>query len=207
MGVLSLTAFAGTIKIAHAHPHVFAEARFDVVVGRQGTVEKLRHLWRFDEVFSSTVILEFDANGDLTLDADELEAASEVMHQSLGEYNYFQMITANGATIEMKRPERLMASMENNQLIVFFETAPAEPLKLSGKLVFGVYDPTFYTAIDFTDDTYMAVESMPAHCSRTVIRPDPDEAIAENQAALTEAFFNDPTDLSKLFATRLQLDC
>lgn len=205
--MLGIAALTGTIGVAQAHPHIFAEARFDVIVGTQATVEKLRHLWRFDEVFSSTVILEFDANGDFTLDASELETAASVMHQSLGDYNYFQMVTANGETIEMKRPERLMASMESNQLLVFFETVPNEPIQLSGKLVFGVYDPTFYTAIDFTEDAYMAVENLPDHCSRNVIRPDPDEAIAENQASLTEAFFNDPTDLSKLFATRLQLDC
>ncbi|TJX10754.1 MAG: DUF1007 domain-containing protein, partial [Mesorhizobium sp.] len=37
----------------------------------------------------------------------------------------------------------------------------------------------------------------------------PDEAIAENQKTLTEAFFNDPTgtDMSKIFATKLELNC
>ena len=68
---------------------------------------------------------------------------------------------------------------------------------------------TFYTAIDFIEDEHMAVESLPASCSRSVIRPDPDEAIAQNQATLTEEFFTDPsgTDLSKIFATKLELDC
>ena len=37
----------------------------------------------------------------------------------------------------------------------------------------------------------------------------PDEAIKENQKTLTDAFFNDPTgtDMSKIFATKLELDC
>ena len=50
---------------------------------------------------------------------------------------------------------------------------------------------------------------MPARCSRQVIRPDPDEAIAQNQATLTEEFFNDPggNDLASIFATKLELDC
>jgi ABC-type uncharacterized transport system substrate-binding protein len=50
---------------------------------------------------------------------------------------------------------------------------------------------------------------LPSDCSRTVVRPDPDEAIAQNQSKLTDAFFNDPagTDMSKIFATRLELDC
>jgi ABC-type uncharacterized transport system substrate-binding protein len=41
------------------------------------------------------------------------------------------------------------------------------------------------------------------------VRPDPDDVISQNNASLTDAFFNDPTgtDMSKLFATRLELTC
>jgi ABC-type uncharacterized transport system substrate-binding protein len=94
-------------------------------------------------------------------------------------------------------------------LIILFESEPKEPLKLEGKVDFGIYDPTFYTAIDFVEDENMAVNDLPPTCKRSVIRPDPDEAIAQNQSNLTDAFFNDPsgTDLSKIFATRLELDC
>lgn len=190
-----------------AHPHIFAEARLDVVADESGTVQALRHLWRFDDLFSATVVIEFDKNGDLQLDAGELKEVSDVIYDSLNEFNYFQMVTANDVDVEMERPEALMATMEDNQLIVFFEARPKAPLKLEGKVVFGVYDPTFYTAIDFIEDDYIAVENMPADCSRTVVRPDPDEAIAENQETLTEAFFTDPTDFSKIFATRLELTC
>ena len=38
---------------ASVHPHVFAEARLDVVVNPDQTVKSLRHLWRFDDLFSS----------------------------------------------------------------------------------------------------------------------------------------------------------
>ena len=60
--------FLSTVP-ASVHPHVFAEARLDVVLDQDGTtVKALRHLWRFDDVFSSTVLMEFDQNGDLKLD-------------------------------------------------------------------------------------------------------------------------------------------
>ena len=75
-----------------------------------------------------------------------------------------------------------MANFENDQLIILFESEPKEPLKLAGKVDFGVYDPTFYTAIDFVEDENMAVDGLPADCTRSVIRPDPDEAIAQNQS-------------------------
>lgn len=205
----ALVALLTSTVPASVHPHVFAEARLDVVLNPDQTVKSLRHLWRFDDVFSSTVLVEFDKNSDLKLDDAELQEISETIHSSLAEYNYFQIVTVNGKDVAMKPPAGLMVNYEQDQLIVLFESEPKEPLKLNGKVDFGVYDPTFYTAIDFVEDENMAVANLPASCSRTVIRPDPDEAIAQNQATLTEQFFNDPagTDLSKIFATKLELTC
>ena len=63
----------GTVP-AMVHPHVFAEARLDVVLSPDHqSIAALRHLWRFDELFSSTVLMEFDKNSDLKLDYAELK--------------------------------------------------------------------------------------------------------------------------------------
>ncbi len=206
---LGLAALLASTAPASVHPHVFAEARLDVVVNPDKTVKSLRHLWRFDDVFSSTVLVEFDKNSDLKLDDAELQDVAQTVHDSLAEYNYFQIVTADGKDVAMKPPPRLMANYDNDQLIIMFESEPKTTLPLKGKVDFGIYDPTFYTAIDYTDDANMAVKDLPATCQRAVIRPDPDEAIAQNQASLTDAFFNDPagTDLSKIFATKLELTC
>ncbi|MDR7222007.1 DUF1007 family protein [Aminobacter aminovorans] len=194
---------------ASVHPHVFAEARLDVMLNPDNTVKSLRHLWRFDDLFSSTVLMEFDKNSDLKLDDSELAEVSKTVFESIGEYNYFQVVTLDGKDIAMKPPANLVANFEDQQLIILFETEPKEPLKLAGKIDFGVYDPTFYTAIDFTEDSNLNVAGLPSTCKQSVIRPDPDEAIAQNQSKLTDAFFNDPsgTDMSKIFATRLELNC
>jgi ABC-type uncharacterized transport system substrate-binding protein len=206
---LAIAAILASTGSASVHPHVFAEARLDVTVNPDQTVKSLRHLWRFDDVFSSTVLMEFDKNADLKLDDTELEDVSQTIFTSLADYKYFQLVTVDGKDVEMKPPAKLMANFENEQLIVLFESEPAKPLKLNGKIDFGIYDPTFYTSIDFIEDENMAVDKLPADCAHTVIRPDPDQAIAQNQSTLTEAFFNDPTgtDLSKIFATKLELTC
>lgn len=194
---------------ARVHPHVFAEARLDVVLNPDQTVKSLQHVWRFDDLFSSTVLMEFDRNSDLKLDDSELEEVSKTVFDSLAEYNYFQLVTKDGKDVAMTPPPKLMANLDNEQLVIIFESSPAAPLQLGGTIDFGVYDPTFYTAIDFTDDANMAVADLPSSCTRTVVRPDPDEAIAQNQSKLTDAFFNDPagTDMSKIFATKLELKC
>lgn len=194
---------------ALAHPHVFAEASLEVAVDGDGFVTALRHVWRFDDLFSATVMLEFDANSDLVLDHQELETVGAVIHESLAEFGYFQFVSVAGKEVGMRAPDRIMADFQDNQLIILFESRPAEPLKLDGTVDFGVYDPTFYTAIDFYEDEQMTVAGLPESCTRAVIRPDADEAIAQNQQSLTDAFFNDPTgvDYSKIFATRLELNC
>ena len=194
---------------ALAHPHIFAEASLEIVVADNQTLESLRHVWRFDDLFSSTVLLEFDENSDLALSHDELETVASVIHESLAEFGYFQFVSANDKSVEMRAPERIVALFEDHQLTILFESSPTEPLKLEGKVDFGVYDPTFYTAIDFYQDEQLSVSNLPNTCTRQVVRPDPDEAIAMNQQSLTDAFFNDPmgVDYSKLFATRLELNC
>jgi ABC-type uncharacterized transport system substrate-binding protein len=207
--MIAIVGIVASTGPASVHPHVFAEARLDVAVNPDDTVKSLRHLWRFDDVFSSTVLMEFDKNSDLKLDDTELEDVSQTIFTSLADYGYFQLVTVDGKDVKMKPPAHLMANYENDQLIVLFESEPAAPMKLKGKIDFGVYDPTFYTAIDFTEDDHLVVDKLPADCTRQVIRPDPDDAIAQNQSTLTEAFFNDPTgtDLSKIFATKLELVC
>ncbi|MFC5386138.1 DUF1007 family protein [Aquamicrobium segne] len=209
IGALLAALFAATLS-ARAHPHVFAEARLDVVFeSKQPAIQALRHLWRFDDLFSATVLMEFDANADLKLDDGELQEVANTIHASLADFSYFQFITVNGQDMEMNPPASIMANFENNQLIILFESEAQTPITLAGDIRISVYDPTFYTAIDFTQDANMAAPGLPSICSQQVVRPDPDTVLAENQQTLTEAFFNDPagTDMSRIFATRLELNC
>lgn len=208
--ILACTMLALSAGPASVHPHIFAEARLEVKVGADRTVESLRHVWRFDEVWSSgEVLLTFDANSDLALDEAELADAGKTFHDSLSEYGFFQFMTLDGKDVKLVAPDQLMVTFENNQITVLYESKPVEPVKISGKADFGVYDPTFYIAIDFADDANLVVEGLPADCTREIIRPDEDQVIAQNQASLTEEFFSDPAaqDVGKLFATRLELSC
>ncbi len=196
---------------AHAHPHVFAEARLELTIAPDGTVQQLAHVWHFDDVFSSTVLMEFDKNGDLQLDHGELVNLAHVIDGSIAEFKYFQSVLADGKDVKMAKPTDLAADFTDNRLLIVFASKPEKSLKLvpGHKVSFGVYDPTFYTAIDYINDSDLFIKGLPKGCASKVIRPDPDEALAQNQATLTEAFFNDPagTDMSKIFATRLEIDC
>ncbi|MBP1848988.1 DUF1007 family protein [Rhizobium halophytocola] len=195
---------------AAAHPHVFIDAKLDVVAGPDGTIKDLKNTWRFDEVFSSSVIMDFDTNMDLKLGTEELKKLAETIRASLGEYDYFTFVTANGKQIAMVPPRVLTATYADSRLTVSFTMQPKAPLPLKGRLSFGIHDPTLYTSLDFKkDDDLTARGAGFTGCARKVVRPDADQVIAQNQTSLTDAFFNDPTgtDMSKLFATRLELTC
>ncbi|MDR6757931.1 ABC-type uncharacterized transport system substrate-binding protein [Mycoplana sp. BE70] len=206
--------FAGAVwllpAVALAHPHIFAEARLEVVAGDDGTIAELRNVWRFDEMFSSSVVLEFDKNSNLKLDADELAEVGQTVLESLEEFSYYTSITEDGRTIKVAKPEAINVDFQDGQLLMFFKVSPGEALALKGKLTFGVYDPTMYAAMDFaTDGDLVVVGEKFAACKHEVVRPDPDEVLAQNQGTLTDAFWNDPagTDMTKLFATRLEVTC
>lgn len=201
--------FVGLSGAASAHPHVFAEARLEVEVAPDGHVSALRHVWRFDELFSSTVLLEFDADLDNQLEEPELAEVASVVTGSLAEFDYFQTILVGGKSVGVKPVTDMKALFEDGQLIMFFTAEPDETIDIAASPSFGVYDPTFYTAIDFYDESNMELRGAPANCNFKMVVPDPDEAIAQNQASLTEAFFNEPTgnDLSSLLATRMEVTC
>lgn len=208
--IITALAALGLPLPALAHPHVFAEARLEVVAGDDGNVAELQNVWRFDELFSSSVLLDFDKNTDLKLDESELAELGNVMLNSLGEYHYFTTITVNGATVGVTRPDVMHATLDGNQLLVIFAVKPETPVPLKGRLTFGIYDPTLYTSIDFPTDNDLVAEGQGfSACERKVVRPDPDEVISQNSSTLTDAFFNDPTgtDMTKLFATRMEVTC
>ena len=196
---------------AFAHPHIFVEARLEVVAGDDGNIQELRNVWRFDEVFSSSVLMDFDKNTNLKLDPDELKEVGKTVRDSLVDYDYYVNMSINGKSVKVNKPDVINVDYKDGQLLMFFSVVPAEPMTMKGnRLSFGIYDPTLYTSIDFpTDGDMVTIGDAFKGCKRQIVRPDPDQVIAENKNSLTDAFFNDPTGttMSKLFATRVDVQC
>ncbi|CCM78749.1 DUF1007 family protein [Rhizobium mesoamericanum] len=193
---------AGFPAVASAHPHIFVDAKFEAVAAADGSLSELRNTWRFDEVFSSSVLLDFDKNNNSTLDPPELAAVAK--------YNYYTSATIYGKAVPLTKPDVIHTTYEGGSLILSFSQRPTEKTPLRGLIVFGVYDPTLYTALDFANDTDLKTSGDGfRRCKSMVIRPESKEIRAENQATLTSLFFNDPmgTGYSQLVATRLEVQC
>lgn len=207
---LLLAAFLALTPVAaFAHPHVFADARLEIVADANHNVVELHNVWRFDEVFSSSVLMDFDKNTNLKLDPDELKEVGSTVRESLADFDYYTNLTEDGKHVAVQKPDVINVDYKDGQLLMFFAIKPAKPMPLKGKLTFGIYDPTLYTSIDFPTEKDVVFIGDFNGCSGKIVRPDPDEVIAENKATLTDAFFNDPTgtNMAKLFAIREEVTC
>ena len=194
---------------AAAHPHIFINAKADIVADGN-VVSEIHNTWVFDEVFSSSVLLDFDKNGDSTLDQTELSAVGETVRKSMADYSYYTNLLLNGAVIPVSKPDVIHVGMSGGKITMDFAVKPAKPMPLKGKLIFGIYDETLYTAVDFAEDGDIRTSGKGFdRCKRQVVRPNPDEIISQNQATLTDMFFNDPTGTNRslLAATSLEVAC
>lgn len=197
-------------SMAFAHPHVFVEANIDVVRDKDGRFTELRQVWRFDELFSATITIDFDEDGDGKLDKAEMKKITDTVKESIAEYDFYTALRVGGKPLEFYEPDEIIAYMEDGKMIMLLAVEPAKAYDFSdGPLSVSASDTSFYVAFDF-DSTNIAVEGNSDGCKTDVVHPDFDKLYAENSLSLTEAFFNDPQNTASLgdeFYSWATIDC
>lgn len=197
MKKVRLAAFLASLTVAPptagAHPHVFIESNLEVVRDAKGAVTELRHVWRFDELFSSTVLVDFDADGNGELDSGELDEVSSVVTESIGEYDFYTQVRLDGQAKAFDGPERIMVDYVDGQILMFFALQMKEAVPAVGKsLRVAVSDPTYYVAMEIADETAIQISGNGTACQAEIERPDFDKLYAQNSQTLSEQFFNNP---------------
>ena len=195
-----LTSFAAVLSgfvfvtPVFAHPHVFVEANIDVVRDADGNFIELRQVWRFDELFSATITLDFDDDGDRKLNEAELKVITDTVKESIADYDFYTALRVQGKPLEFYEPEQLDAYFEGDQMIMLMAVQPAEKYDFSkGPLSISVSDTSFYVAFDY-EVKNVVVEGGQQACGVEVNYPDYDSLYADNSLSLTEAFFDDPSN-------------
>ncbi|MEO0328313.1 MAG: DUF1007 family protein [Pseudomonadota bacterium] len=190
--LLAATAIAGTTAVSvHAHPHVFVEANIEVVRNASGEFTELRQVWRFDELFSSTILLDYDDNTDGKLDEKEIKAVTDIVKESIAEYDFYTAIRADDKPLEFYEPDKINAYYEGNQLIMFLSVEPTKSINLKqSALKVSASDSSYYVAFEFNNES-ITIEGNSDACNVSVVHPDFDKIYATTDS-LTEAFFQDP---------------
>ncbi len=208
--IFAATGLVMSCATAFAHPHVFVEANLEILRNDDGGVTELRHVWRFDEIFSATVLLDFDTNADGNLDSTELDEVSKIVTESIGESGFFTEVRKDGRTVPFVPTEAIMVDFIDNQAIMFFALTFDEPIDVLNKDNFkiSVSDPSYYVAMEIADETAIQITGEGTACDVTITRPDFD-LLLSSATTLTEEFFANPenSDLGDDWKTWIGLEC
>ena len=210
---LAVVAVLFPVATAEAHPHVFADARMEIVGDTAGQLVSVRNIWRMDELFSSSVVVDFDKNANGILDDDELQAVGDTVKESIAEWSFYTFVVVDDKAVKMQPPESIRALYQDGQLLLFFEMKAGEPVDMKAKKVtVSTFDETFFVAFSFDDaDSFQLVDT-PASCKKEMVVPDEDEAAQQWMASIAglgvdETVPADGVDYAKVLATRLEITC
>lgn len=198
-----------------AHPHVFVDARMTIQGDGHGRLTGLTNVWAMDELFSASVIPDFDANANGKLDKTELAAVGEQVRKSIAEWSFYTFVKVQGEEVALLPPKTFQVEWDDRtgKLLFRFDMQLRKPINLTTTPVtLTAFDKTYFVAFDFPDAARFTLKGMPAACHHEMVAPTPDEAEKIWMDTLSklspdEAPPEDGINFSEALATRLEVDC
>jgi ABC-type uncharacterized transport system substrate-binding protein len=167
-------AFAIAMPVAAmAHPHVFVNAKTEILFDAQGRMTHVRHVWQFDPAFSAFATQGLDKNGDGKLSERELAPLAKVNVDSLKEYRFFTWLTVGKQQVKFKFPDKYFLRMYDGLLTLFYQLPLARPTAPGPKMTLEVYDPEYFVAFTFVKDEPIVLYHAPAGCAAQYHPPHP----------------------------------
>jgi ABC-type uncharacterized transport system substrate-binding protein len=168
---------------AFAHPHVFVDAKAEVVFSAPGTITAVRNIWQFDPSFSEYAVQGLDTNDDGKLSDAELKPLAKVNVEALAEFEFFTFLIVGDHKLQFVPPTEYWLEFRGGRLTLFFTLPLKEPVALQKGMVLEIYDPEYYVAFTFVKDTPIAVAGNAGGC-KAAYHP-PHELDDKTMAALS----------------------
>lgn len=174
LGLVSLRSFLALAvltlpaTLALSHPHVFVTSKVTVLFA-DGRVAGLRLDWLFDDFFSSTLLEDFDGDGDGGFDAAELTRLHDNAFVALRDHGWFTHLMLDGADQPAPEPGGFIATVEGEFVRYRFELmlpAPVDPT--ATRVEVAVYDAEYYVEVLLDEAAPVTLENAPASCSYTI---------------------------------------
>lgn len=182
---------------ALAHPHVFVDAREEIVFDPQGRMTAIRHIWQFDEAFTAFAIQGLDANNDGKLSDDELQPLAKVNVDSLKDYAYFTLLKVDGRHVAVDFPSEYWLDFHEGRLTLFYTLPIHKPLVPGKTTTLEVFDPEYFVAFDFVKDHAITLTGAPANCKASYRPPhELDDKTMAMLAAIPADQHDLPEDLA-----------
>lgn len=170
---------------ANAHPHVFVDAREEIVFDDEGRMAAIRHVWQFDQAFTAFAIQGLDADGDGKLSDEELQPLAKINVESLKDFHYFTRLKVNGRRAPVEEPTEYWLDFHDSRLTLFYTLPLRTPTAAGANTTLEVFDPEYFVAFNFVEGAAIALANAPANCKGNYAPPpELDAAIMEKLAAL-----------------------
>lgn len=156
-------------ETADAHPHVFVEAKSELVYNDAGLLTGVQHAWRFDGPFSAFAIQGLDTNGDGELSHQELAELAQVNVESLKDYGNFTYLNRDGVELPFADAKDYWLEYSGGRLTLFFALPLHEPVEVAGvPVTVDVYDPEYFVAFEMNRDEPFVLLNAPSGCELKV---------------------------------------
>lgn len=187
---------------ALAHPHVFVDARAEVVFDGEGRITAIRQIWRFDDAFSAFASQGLDTNGDGILTVEELQPLAKVNIDSLKDYDYFTILRSGGKRIGFRIPTEYWLQSNDGFLTLFYTLPLMQPVKPDAHgVTIDIYDPSYFVDYQLVEKDPATLKDAPAACTVAVKRKGaPDDATAAILSQIPASEREIPTSLMSVTA-------
>ena len=149
---------------AIAHPHVFVDARAEVLFDAQGRMAYIRNIWEFDPAFSAFATQGLDKNGDGKLSAKELAPLAHTNVTSLKYYGFFTHLSVGNRLIKLRFPDKYFLRWAGGRLTLYFQLPLVTPTRPGPKTTLEIFDPEYFVAFTFMKKSPVILYGAPARC-------------------------------------------
>ena len=191
MAVLVLFVYFSVVQTANAHPHIWIDGHLTVLFNSQGQVVAVRHLWKFDELFSAFSLQGITREKNGVIPAAELKTLTDQWMLNLADpaSHFFTTASHGGQAIALQKPVRAQSNLDTqtNQLTLSFELPLTVPLALSMlSLEIDVNDPGYFVAFEYKGSQVLTLSEAPTACRFSHMSPRALDSKSQRQlGALT----------------------
>ncbi|MBN1140457.1 MAG: DUF1007 family protein [Deltaproteobacteria bacterium] len=176
MGLL-LTAVLSCRGEVSAHPHVFVSQRFVVIFDDQG-LAGVQVCWAFDDMFSTMIAGDYDLNQNGRFEGGEIAKIEKEAFSNLAGFGYFLFIRIDRTPFPVKYVKDFNAILDKGKMSYeFFVPCHVQATSQFKKLSIAGYDPSYYTAMFFSEQDPVVLRSAEGFEVRTALREDPETSI------------------------------
>ncbi|WP_411976233.1 DUF1007 family protein [Sulfitobacter faviae] len=178
-----------------AHPHIFVDTGFEVIVDAEGRLTHLRITWAYDEFYSLLVTEDrgLDPDYDGVLTQAEVASLNGFDMQWIEGFNGDTVLLDGGEELALSGPQDVETRFADGRIITSHLRAVEGLAPSADGLIIKPYDPTYYTAYEVT--LKVTIQGSDA-CRARVKMPDMNADLRALQQDLSALDANtDPSDV------------